>query len=82
MTNNLKKFRNEAGLSLQGLGDLCCRSKAQLHQLEKSESYCRLDTAYLIAKVLDKSVYDIWPDNTKIVEEKIIVRRVVNMDGL
>ena len=77
MKNHLKKFRTEAGLSLQGLGDMCQRSKAQLHQLENALSWPRLDTAFMISKVLDKSVYDIWPDTTKIVEEKVIVRRVV-----
>jgi len=76
MKNKLKECRKNAGLSLQKLGDMCQRSKAQLWQLEKSESFPRLDTAYMIAKVLDKSVYDIWPDGTKIVEETIIVRRV------
>jgi len=77
LKNNLKKFRNKAGLSLQKLGDMCQRSKAQLHQLESDDANPTLKTAFMIAKVLDKSVYDIWPDKTKIVEEKIIVRRVV-----
>ena len=76
MKNNLKELRNAAGLSLQKLGDMCRRSKVQIHTLEKGTSLPRLDTAYMIAKVLDKSVYDIWPDGTKIVEETIIVRRV------
>ena len=77
-TNKLKEFRTDAELSLQKLGDMCGRSKAQLHELEKEGANPTLKTAYMVAKVLDKSVYDIWPDNTKIIEETIVVRRVVS----
>ncbi len=76
MNSNLKKLRNKAGLSLQKLGDMCGRSKAQIHQLEKNPSSPTLKTAYLLAKVLDVSVYEIWIDDTEISEEIIVVRRV------
>jgi Predicted transcriptional regulators len=77
--NNLKQFRTEAGLSLQGLGDLCGISRPHLHDLEKETgSAPKITTAYAIAKVLEKSVYDIWPDTTKVVEKTVIVRRVVS----
>ena len=77
MKNNLKKHRQKAGLSLQALGDLCGRSKAQIHQIENYASAPRLDTAYLLATVLGVSVYDIWPNTIKVVEETITVRRAV-----
>lgn len=48
-----------------------------MHQLEKeSGSIPKISTAYAIAKVFGKTVYDIWPDTTEIIEETIIVRRV------
>lgn len=79
MKSNLKKFREEAGLSLQKFGDMCGKSKAHMHELEKESANPTLTTAYSIAKVIDKSVYDIWPDTTKIIEETITVRRVVGV---
>lgn len=78
MQNNLKALREAAGLSLQALGDMCGRSKAQMHELEKEFANPTIKTAYALAKVLGKSVYDIWPDRTEIVEEIITVRRVVS----
>jgi len=49
--NNLKQLRVEAELSLQGLGDLCDRSKAKLHELEKDKAKPTLKTAYSNALV-------------------------------
>ncbi len=78
MKNHLKKLRKQAGLSLQGLGDMCGVSKAHLHDLEKQDGSCpKLSTAYAIGSVLDAYVTEIWPDTTEIVEEKITVRRVL-----
>lgn len=78
MRNNLQEFRKNAKLSLQGLGDICGLSKSHVHELEKSEGPCpRLSTAYAIAAVLGKSVYEIWPDTTEIVEETITVRKII-----
>lgn len=77
MKNNLKEFRKKATLTLQGLGDICGLSKAHLHDLEKDDGSCpKLSTAYAIAGVLGKTVYEIWPDTTEIVEETITVRRI------
>ncbi len=78
MENNLKTIRTKSGLSLQILGDMCGRSKAQIYQLEKATSYPRLDTAYRVGQVLNVSVYEIWPDMTEIMEETITIRRVVD----
>ena len=73
----LKEFRTEAGYSLQYLGDMCGVTKSHLHELEKNGgSSPTLKTAYAIAKVLDKTVYEIWPDTTEIITETITVRRV------
>jgi len=78
MINNLKEFRKEAGFTLQSLGDMCGVSKAHMHGLEKVTGNCpKIITAYAIAKVLGKTVYEIWPDTTQVVEENIVVRRVV-----
>lgn len=77
MKSNLKIFRAEEKLTLQGLGDMCGISKAHMHDLEKETgSTPKLSTAYSLAKVLGKSVYEIWPDTTEVVEEVIIVRRI------
>lgn len=79
MKSNLKQARLDAGLTLQGLGDACRLSKSHIHDLEKETgSAPTLPTAYVIACVLGKSVYDIWPDETKVVEETIVVRRIVD----
>lgn len=81
MNNNLKTLREAAGLSLQALGDMCGRSKGQVWELEKESANPTIKTAYAVAKVLGISVYDIWPDQTKIIEEIITVRRVVMHQG-
>jgi len=76
MKNNLKKFRTEAGLSLQKLGDACGITKVHIWELQKDKYNPTLKTAYGIANVLDKTVYDIWPDKTKVEEVTTTVRRV------
>ena len=78
MKSNLKQFRTEAGYTLQTIGDMCGISKSHMHDLEKeSGSSPKLTTAYAIAKVLDKSVYEIWPDETEIIVETVTIRRVI-----
>lgn len=79
MKNNLKRFRKEVGLTLRGMVELGACSIGYLCDLEKDSSNPSLNTAYKIAKILDKSVYDIWPDRTKFVEESktITVRRII-----
>lgn len=78
MKNKLKEFRKAAGLSLKGLGCHCGISAPHVYELEKESGPCpKLSTAYSIAAVLGKTVYEIWPDETEIVEEAIItVRRI------
>ncbi len=76
MKNQLKVFRGQAKLTLQGLADMYGGTKSHCWALEKGTSTPTLTTAYAIAKVLGKSVYMIWPDETKIIEETVIVRRV------
>lgn len=75
--NNLKALRKESGCSLQELGDMCGRSKAQMWQLEKPTANPTLKTAYAIAKILGVDVTDIWPNTVEIAETTIVVRRVV-----
>lgn len=62
---------------MDGLGDMCGISKSHVYSLEKGAEP-RIGTAYAISKVLGHSVYDIWPDNTEVIEETLIVRRIVN----
>lgn len=79
MKNNLNKFRKEACLRADALADACGCSKQLIHNLEKQDdSSPKLSTAYLIARVLGKSIYDIWPDTTEVTEETIIRRRIIS----
>ena len=68
--NNLKKFRKKKGYSLQALADICGTSKSNLHSLEKG-SEPRIFTAYALSSALGVTVYDIWPNNFKAVEETV-----------
>lgn len=76
MKSNLKQIREKSGLSLQRLSDLCNTNKVNVWEWGNDNANPTLKNAYLLAKVLDKSVYDIWPDTTEIVEESVIVRRI------
>ena len=76
MKNNLKLYRTQANLTLQELAEMYGGTKSHCHALENGTSSPTLNTAYAIACVLDMTVYEIWPDNTNIVEETVIIRRV------
>jgi len=77
MANNLKKYRKAAGLTLQELGNRTGNSKGNLCDIEHGNTGITLNKAYGIAKVLDVSVYDIWPDKTKVKTQQITIRRIV-----
>ena len=77
MQNNLKLYRKQANLSLQELADMYGGTKSHCWALEKGTSAPTLPTAYAIACVLDMTVYEIWPDKTKIVTETVTIRKVV-----
>ena len=74
--NNLKRLRKEAKLTLEELGDMCGKVKSRIWKLEQPDLMPNLTTAYAIAKVLGKTVYDIWPDTTEVEVEKVTIRRV------
>jgi DNA-binding XRE family transcriptional regulator len=74
--SNLKAFRQEMGLSLSELGDLCGKTKACMWELEKPTANPTLRNAYGVAKILNKTVYEIWPDTTEIITETITVHRL------
>jgi len=74
--NNLKMLRENHAYSLQDLAELCGVSKPQLHVLEKPEANPTLQTAYKIAAVFNVPVADIWPNNFKVIETTITVRRI------
>ncbi len=78
MDNKLKKIRKDTGLTLQELADMYGGTKSHCWALERGDSTPTLSTAYAIAKVLDSDVYAIWPDTTEIIEETLIIRKVVN----
>jgi len=77
MKNNLKEFREDAGLTLSQLGGRCGISTGRVRQLEREDANPTLRTAYLISSILTGSVYDIWPDTTEIIEETVTIRRCV-----
>ena len=75
--NNLKKMRENTGLTLQQLADSSGSTKSYIWELEKNPSKNPgIKTAYRIAAVLGVSVYDIWPDETEIEVETVEIRRV------
>lgn len=78
MKNNLKSLRGDAEMTLEHLAQCVGSSKSYIYELERGKSKPTLPIAYAIAKVLCVSVYEVWPDETKIVEEVIRVRRVVS----
>lgn len=76
MKNNLKEMRIKKGMSLEQLGEMCGKGKGAIWELEQQKSEPKLKTAYIIAKVLDVEVHEIWPNEVQIIEETITVRRV------
>jgi len=77
MKNNLKEIRLELNLRADYLASSCGLSKALIHNLEKQDkSSPKLSTAYIIAKVLGRTIQEIWPDTTEVVEETVIMRRI------
>lgn len=77
MKNNLKEIRISRGLSLEEIGEMCGKGKGAIWELEQQKTEPRLKTAYIISKVLDVGIFDIWPDCVEVVEEVITIRRVV-----
>jgi len=77
MKNNLKQLRVDAGFTLKSLGDVCGWHSQQIAQLERSDTTNpTLNTAYVLATALGVDVTDIWPNDMKVGEETITVRRV------
>ena len=77
MKNNLKRIRKSLKLTLDALSELSGVSKSYIFNLEDQNGACpSIKNAYLIAASLGQSVYEIWPDETKVTEETITVRRV------
>lgn len=76
MEGNLKQLREAAGLSLSAIGEMCGKTKATMHALEKDTANPTLTTAYSIARVLDKSVYEIWPNVLEFTEEIKTIRKI------
>ncbi len=77
MRSNLRDLRIDANLTLKELADLSGLSKGQISQLETGVANPRLNTAYAISTVLGVSITDIWPNDLKVEETTITVRRLV-----
>ena len=77
MQNNLKSIRVESQLTAKELASRCLVSPAFICKIETTGQTPALRLAYAIAQILNKSVYDIWPDRTEIEETTISIRRVV-----
>ena len=76
MKNYLKEIRTRRNMTLEGLAELCGKGKGAIWELEQQKTEPRLKTAYAIAKVLGVEVHEIWPNEVRIVEETLVVRRV------
>lgn len=76
MKNTLKQHRLKAELSLQKLADMYGGTKSHCWALERGANAPTLPTAYALAKVLGVEVYDLWPDETEIIEESVLIRRI------
>ncbi len=62
MKTEIQKFREEAGLTHQKLAGLVGVSKPHIWELEKKGGNPAIETAYKISKVLNRSVYEVFPD--------------------
>lgn len=59
----LKELRNEAGLSVRALSDLCGLSRRTIEDIE-ARGDCRISTAYAICKALGCRLDDFWKEET------------------
>ena len=76
MKTKLKELRKQAGLSLEEIAKQCGTSRGHVHCLEGERGNPSLKLAYKIAAFLGVPVQEIWPDETEVIEETIIVRRL------
>jgi len=76
MKNNLELLRNKAGLSQKELSCMAGISIAGYSLLKNNNRMPTLVSAYKISTALNVSVYDIWPNEFKAVNEEIIINRV------
>jgi len=77
--NNIKKFRTELGLTLEELALRSGTIKSWIWELENGRcaSSPGLKKAYAISKALNKSVYDVFPDDQTYSEETIVIKKIV-----
>lgn len=59
---NLKKLRNDAGLSVRALSELCGLSRRTIEDIE-ARGDCRISTAYIICKALNCSLDDFYSED-------------------
>ena len=59
----LKELRNNAGLSVRALSDLCGLSRRTIEDIE-ARGDCRISTAYTICKALNCSLDDFYEEET------------------
>ncbi len=63
MENNVRKFRKEAGLTMEGLADLCDTGKSYIYDLEVGKYSPSITRAYAVSKALNKDVTEVFPDS-------------------
>lgn len=57
----LKELRKSAGLSIQGLANLCGLSRRTIEDIE-ARGDCRISTAYVLCKALGCSLDDFYTE--------------------
>ena len=76
--NNVKKYRKELGLTLEGLADRAGTTKSYIWEIEQNHRVSpSLKKCYAISKVLCRSVYDVFPDEQEYNEEVVTIK-VIN----
>ena len=75
--NNIKKYRKEIGLTLEELANRAGTTKSYIWEIESDSRVSpSINKAYAISRALDKSVYDVFPDEQEYEEEVIEVKVV------
>jgi transcriptional regulator with XRE-family HTH domain len=75
--NNVKKYRKGLGLTLEELANRAGTTKSYVWEIE-SDNRCSpsIRKAYAISRALNKSVYDVFPDDQEYTEEVVQIKVV------
>lgn len=67
MKNNIKKLRKLKGITLEQLADIAGLATSSLCDIQNQKQEPSISSAYRIAGALNKSVYQVFPDEYKVV---------------